>query len=305
MEKQYKHPLIDAIRSRNETEIVNILDDAVVGRERSKEKDKHQRCPLFYGIIMKYNYRKVLRKIINYHPNIVKEKDRWGDYKLFTALRHNCNDFELISKLVEVFPTACNELDSQHLYAFSVAIMIKKKPQAASTNVIKLILEHSNVENVCKCFILNWSPIAYALKYLIPSLSIEIFLILVNNSPIEFLMESDIENVPPIRRVLSQTCKWKSDCEQALVLQTLIEKSNGLIRFDEEDNYGRTMVHCAALYKVGVKVMNVLIDANPKMLIQRDHEGRLPLHLALRAYILLYKSTHMNAPIRKCMYTYH
>ena len=35
----------------------------------------------------------LIQKIIDINPTSVKEKDKWGDYKLFTALRYNCADF--------------------------------------------------------------------------------------------------------------------------------------------------------------------------------------------------------------------
>ena len=280
------HPLIDAIRNKNKIKVLEILNNNNKNHTtKNNEKDKYNRSPLFYAIIMKYNYKEVIQKIIDINPTSVKEKDKWGDYKLFTALRYNCTDVNLINRLVEIFPNACMELDSQNLYAFSIAIMIKKKHQVTPTSVIKCILKHSDIENICSHYMFNRSPLAYALKYLISYISLEIFIIIVNNSPIKYLNLKDIENIEPIKRALTQTNQWENDDEQAHFLQTLINKSNNTIKFDEEDEYGRTILHFACLHKVGVKAINVLINAHPKMLIERDREGRLPLHIAIRMYI--------------------
>ena len=95
------HPLIDAIRNKNKIKVLEILNNNNENHTtKNDEKDKYNRSPLFYAIIMKYDYKEVIQKIIDINPTIVKQKDKWGDHKLFTALRYNCTDVNLINRLV-------------------------------------------------------------------------------------------------------------------------------------------------------------------------------------------------------------
>ena len=57
------HPLIDAIRNKNKIKVLEILNNNNKNHTtKNNEKDKYNRSPLFYAIIMKYNYRIWLEK---------------------------------------------------------------------------------------------------------------------------------------------------------------------------------------------------------------------------------------------------
>ena len=266
-----KTPLIDAIRAKDEDTVIQLLNSEDA---HATEKDQFSRSPLFYGILLKYNYEEVLEKLIQLNPDIVKEADRWGDYLLFTAVRKNSMNLKLIKKLIEVFPdrSICSQ-------AFHIALSMGEK---VPREVIELLFESSDTKLACSQFLFNRSPLAYVLKYLIPHVPMSILVALLRNSPINYLVDNDVEHVSPLKRSLSQTNRWESDEQQSKFIDVLLGIAKNRINFDEEDHHGRTVLHYALLHRAKHKTVELIIKQNPKMLLHRDSNGRLPLHLAIQ-----------------------
>ena len=70
-----------------------------------------------------------------------------------------------------------------------------------------------------------------------------ILVALLRNSPINYLVDNDVEHVSPLKRSLSQTNRWESDEQQSKFLDVLLGTAQERIKFDEEDDHGRTVLH--------------------------------------------------------------
>ena len=84
-------------------------------------------------------------------------------------------NLKLIKKLIEVFPDACSKVDAQNMIPFHIALSMGEK---VPRQVIELLFESSDTKLACSQFLLNRSPLAYILKYLIPHVPMSIFVAL-------------------------------------------------------------------------------------------------------------------------------
>ena len=86
-------------------------------------------------------------------------------------------------------------------------------------------------------------------------------------------------------------------------VQFLLQKSHGTL---DEDDEGWTPLHVAAQH-AKVKVMGVILDADPALLEHRTHDGRTPLHFAFAekdsALWLLEREANINAKTDKGLTT--
>jgi hypothetical protein len=238
------------------------------------QKDKFGRIPLHYALIY-HATLKVVKRLHESWPESISVTDRWGDLKIHTAIRRKCS-LGIVEYLAVHNYDSLDAEDCQGLLPLHIALQTK-----AAVTIVRYLIDcfPASVGRPMKP--LGWLPLSYSLKHLVEHLSSKLFVKLIEHTPRHLInTRRDPEQTLPIQRLFMQTPLWTEE-NQVTVLEHLIGDYDGWDQHGE-DLFGRSLMHLAALYKCSEGVVALILQIAPKTIMERDKDGRLPLHVAIQ-----------------------